>query len=259
MTQTPTIPETMKLMNIGLPKWPQLIIVGEDIPVEIAKEIIFRTDDFLTDASDYSGGNAKDFNKLYRAKSGLHLFNDEVEGKSFQRTNYDKQERLREILDFVHLGYVYNRWASSAFAYGPTGFCSPEGKILFTHNIGKYPSTEEVYNDFVEIAKAFPMLDMKAALYDLESCQDEDENGNPKQFLVGFIIKNGEVTITGEDLFLHLDERVENASYNFLDFADPRCMGEIGLPQSYYEEYAARVSDAVNKVEYEFQTRIEKS
>ena len=46
-----------------LPKWPQMIVTGKRVTVDQAKEIIFRTDSFLSDASDYSGGNARNFNR----------------------------------------------------------------------------------------------------------------------------------------------------------------------------------------------------
>ena len=45
-----------------LPKWSQMIVTGKNVTVEQAKDIIFRTDYFLTDPSKYSAGNDDQFN-----------------------------------------------------------------------------------------------------------------------------------------------------------------------------------------------------
>ena len=62
------------LLNLGLPKWPQMMVTGKHVTLEQAKEIIFRTDPFLVDTSKYSGGNAHEFNAWYRKEAGLDLF-----------------------------------------------------------------------------------------------------------------------------------------------------------------------------------------
>jgi hypothetical protein len=58
-------------LNIDLPKWPQLLIVGDPVTIEQAKDIIFRMDPFLTDTYHLSGGNDRIFNQQYRTQAGL--------------------------------------------------------------------------------------------------------------------------------------------------------------------------------------------
>ena len=96
-----------------LPKWPQLMIVGDDVTIEQAKDIILKTDDFLTSCSEYSGGNATQFNDQYRKVSTLET----LWGK------WDLEIELRKELGCVNLGYIPSQYASSAFIYGPYGFC----------------------------------------------------------------------------------------------------------------------------------------
>jgi hypothetical protein len=53
------------LSSGSLPKWPQMIVTGKPVTVENAKDIIFRTDSFLTSSDEFSGGNNKEFNDWY--------------------------------------------------------------------------------------------------------------------------------------------------------------------------------------------------
>ena len=48
-----------------------IIISGDTLPSEVAGEIIFRTDEFLTDMSKYAGGNNIKWNKQYQDRSGI--------------------------------------------------------------------------------------------------------------------------------------------------------------------------------------------
>lgn len=240
--------------NKGLPKWPQLIIVGEKVSEELAKEIIFRTDDFLVDPYEHSGGNNREFNAFYRKKANLESLNEirSHEGRSWTMPNYDKVEHLHEILAIIKLQYVYNHWSSSCFIGGPAGFCSPTGDIFFCHNVGKYPEVKDVYEDFEAIAKAFPSLNMKAALYDGEECEDETK------FVVGFIIKDGQVFMTSTDM--DLKNHTLDADFDAIidaRMADLSGMSELGLPTDWYEEFSVRVKEAVEQTHREFIEKIE--
>jgi hypothetical protein len=240
--------------NKGLPKWPQLIIVGQRVSQEQAKDIVFRTDSFLVDPCEYSGGNNRDFNEFYRKKANLESLNEihTHNGRSWNMPHYGKVDHFREVLGFIPLQYVYNNWASSCFVGGPAGFCSPAGDIFFCHNVGKYPSVEDVFNDFEAIAKAFPFLDMKAALYDGEECEDDTK------FVVGFIIKNGQVSLTSTDMDLQ-NHTVDSDLDAIIDarMADLSGMSELGLPTDWYEEFAERVKLAVEQTHREFVEKVE--
>ncbi len=57
--------------NVALPKWPQMRVSGKSVTVEQAKDIIFKTDLFLTSAGEWAGGNNHKFNTQYRHQAGL--------------------------------------------------------------------------------------------------------------------------------------------------------------------------------------------
>ena len=80
--------------DIGLPKWPQMRVIGEKVPVELAEEIILRTDDFF---GPFSGGNNHQFDKAARKLFiGYEECPDNWEEKSKIR---DRQEELQKKLE----------------------------------------------------------------------------------------------------------------------------------------------------------------
>ena len=168
----------------GLPKWPQLIVTGKPITVDQAKDIISKTDTFLTGLSPYSGGNDRQwlkwacevlgYDKLFELENHMFRMNAHENSSSYNHTvtYFDLIKDLSEKLGYISTNYVHNSWASSSYVYGPHGWVSPRGQICHVDNVGKWPSVEEVYNDFITIATAFPYLNLTATLHDGESCED---------------------------------------------------------------------------------------
>lgn len=240
-----------KVFDIALPRWPQLIITGKSVTIEQAKEIIFRTDPFVTCSDGCMGGNDRKFNEAYIKAAGFDKLENTLidkDGNERKIFDYPKYEAFLDKVEFIDLQYVYNRFASSAFIYGPAGFCHPDGRIHFTHNVGKSPNVEDVFDDFVKLAKAFPFLDMKAALYSDEECVGFDEG---KKFIVGFIIKNGSVEITLENLNLEknitfMSEDEEDAIFNKIMSGD--YSAERGLPKEWYSDFSQRIQIAIEIV-----------
>ena len=228
------IKDTIKQYAVGyLPKWSQMVVTGRSVTVEQAKNIIFRTDSFLTDSNKYSGGNNKRFNDSYREKAGLNMF---ITAEDSFRTS----EYLRKSIGFIETQYVTNDWASSAFVFGPHGWCSPSGVIAFNDNIGKNPRIEEVYADWVIIAKAFPFIDATVTLMSGESCEEDTDP------VINFRVLDGNVTICRPSLRGHnwgaLPER-KNIPSGFGSLES-----EIGLPSTWYDEYATKVHTIVENV-----------
>lgn len=222
----------------SLPKWPQLLLVGEPVTREQAMEIILRTDPFL-----YGDGytNHRDFQKAFYRDSGLDrgfIFEPGHTTNQLPRLN-QLSEALEKHLGRIDLHYVVSEWTASAFVLGPHGFCSPEGKLFFQDNVGKWPDVEDVYEDFVRLAEAFPFLDFKASLYDGESCEWEDR---PLSVVVSFVVKDGKVTINAEDYGLQQHRRPEV----FRSLISDR--GEIGLPDDMLQMVAARIRQATDSI-----------
>lgn len=216
-----------------LPKWTRIIILGDDVSVETAKEIIFRTDEFLVDAYGSMGGNNKEFTQDYLDESGLSsLYKD---GK----VDYLASEAVKAELGFIPLAHFHNYWASCNFVAGPNGFCTPEGKICFAGHMDKHPTVEELYNDLEPLAKAFPELKMNVEIYDKE---------DSIKFLMGFEVKNSEVTITKKSMDL-----INKIDMGLFDTAEIHRKNlnvdysEFGLPVEWYEEFASRVKEVVEK------------
>lgn len=213
-------------MDIRLPKWPQMMVVGKSITPEQAKEIIFRTDLFFTDSYDYAGGNDQSFTKWYQELANITA------------GNWSITDFLREKIKFLDLQYISNDYGSSSFIFGPNGWCNPNGNIYYSHNIGKWPEVPEVYADWVKVAESFPFLEIEATLYDGESC---DSYKSP---LCTFIIENGAVTVgapketIGSEKFARTNPPISSIGR------------EKGLPKSWYIDYA----DIIRPLIKEFNT-----
>lgn len=229
--------------HVNLPKWPQMCVSGVSVSEEQAKEIILRTDMFLTDPSEYSGGNARQFNAMYRLAAGLEKLTTHREDGSVNfRRLWDLRHLVREKLGVIDAQYVHNNWASSAFIGGPHGWCAPDGTIAYSDNVGKWPSENAVYEDWVDIAEAFPFLQLKATLYSGESGED---NTVP---VITFIVSNGNVTAsTDPAIAVPRPANGSDVIASFLSRINGDTSSELGLPITWYDDYAKIVHKAVDE------------
>ena len=220
--------------DLGLPKWPQMLVSGKQVTVEQAEDIIFKTDAFLTDPDEYSGGNFHSFNSEYRKQAGLEAYREKFE--------WDTRP-LHDNLKVVHTEYVNNSWGSSCFVYGPHGWCRPDGVIEHHYNVGKWPSVEDVYTDWLKVATAFPFLDLHVTLMDDEYCED---NVKP---IVNMHVCGGTVTLSQGDVSVHDFSDIEDFSQRLFDQDGKYHESyELGLPLGQYTKYAARVKIAVDEI-----------
>lgn len=240
--------------SLGLPKWPQLYITGPDVSVEEAKAIIFKNETFLTSLGS-SGGNNHEWNRWAVNLMGLTAVSARYEGgtldwedgarsQALLRLGWAIREKWREERA-IRTNYVYIDRASCSFIGGPHGWCSPEGKIYYDDNVGKWPSVAEVHADLVSIAEAFPFVKMAATLFDGESCTDG------RRPVVTFQVANGTATVADYEcgdtaqLSLHTiqedtspgsgEARVQSMVSNFL------ARREQGLPDSWIVDFAQGV------------------
>ena len=173
----------------GLPKWPGLLVVGEKITPSQAQEILIRTNGFPV------FGNDREFEKLvnqvmYGEYVPHHELYEVMGAKSNQPdafSKYNSLNKYHEELNLLTLNYLSNHRVLSAWVGGPYGWCDWEGHIYSSSfNIGKYPEVEEVFNDWVDIATAFPFLNLKCQILN-------DEIGSKSEEIpvVEFVVKNG--------------------------------------------------------------------
>lgn len=142
--------------EIGLSKWPQMVVNGKSISEEQALEIIRRTDIGFS-------------HMMYSPRYFLQEYKDILkvpneEDYSDWKKWYDAIELWEEKWKAIELDYIENHWVFSNYCYGVYGWCHPDGTIGSSQNIGKYPSVEEVYEDWVKVSKEFPFLDLTVTL-----------------------------------------------------------------------------------------------
>jgi hypothetical protein len=170
--------EDESLLSVDLPKWPALVVVGEPVTEEQAREICIRTDRL------YFSSNAREFNKM----AACYLYGkDPSKVKEFstvtglfksscEDANWEDYinaiRRVERELSLLELSYLHNSRIASSWVGGPHGWCNWDGHIgCNNYNIGKWPSIEEVCIDWIQIAEAFPFLNLKSQLFSHETAE----------------------------------------------------------------------------------------
>lgn len=212
-----------ELFNLDLPKWPALLVVGKPVSREQAMEIIIRTDDL------YFSSNDRKFDKqlnecFYDVEIVDELYggcNRAIAKKlNVEENNYSEiyqyQENKQSEVASLNLSYLGNSQIVSSWIGGPHGWCDWNGNIgTRNYNIGKWPSVEEVYNDWVQIAEAFPFLELTSQLLNCEAGDDDTIN----QAVIEFRIKNGEVEMVNPTELISIAEFGDADMYK--RFSDP--------------------------------------
>jgi len=194
------------LLNRSLPKWPQMVVTGKKLSLEQALEIIRRTDSFFS----YQSGNNHAFIKDAQIVLGMPIKKESYDKEFKNRDgspNYDsyrkyydqyseESDNWKERWECIETEYVKNDWISSSFVFGPHGWCNPDGTISYNDNVGKWPSIQEIYDEWTLLAKEFPFLYVGVTLMSGES---SEEDTYP---VVSMKIENGIVTL--------VDPKIEN-------------------------------------------------
>jgi uncharacterized ubiquitin-like protein YukD len=179
-----------------LGKWAAMVVVGKNVTEDQAKEIIVRTSGLY-----FSSNNHEFVQALYE-----HVFKKKFDEQKYHSTISDYYSNNQECIKVMNkygilrgVEHLKNHQIVSSFIGGPHGWCNWDGSILTnSYNIGKYPSENEIYKEWIIIAEAFPYLDLKCQLWDKECTED---NNIPE---VQYNIKNGMVaTCEPEDLYIY--------------------------------------------------------
>ncbi len=167
------------LFQLTLPKWPECRVKGKTVTREQAAEIIIRTQDFWFTTND------NHFASLLYSEAGIDYVDN-----TYPHVNFDQVRETREKYGCLDLEYLINERICSSYIGGPNGWINWEGQIQqFGKNIGKWPSVETVYEEWVKIAEAFPFLELVCQLFSGEGCEEET---NP---VVEFVISGGKVEL----------------------------------------------------------------
>lgn len=180
--------------RVSLPKWPALVVVGDNIEPDEAAEVLIRTDlncpDFEHAGNDVS--HRRSMAQLFgiRPPKDHHGWTDDEDRTRYFRERWAALDKLKGEMGILPLNYMHNHQIISAYIGGPHGWCAWDGTIGCNgYNIGKWPDVEDVAKDLEMITKAFSFLDLRAQLFDDEHC------GVAPNPLVHFIAHNGDVTV----------------------------------------------------------------
>lgn len=246
----PQLPKEMA--DLGLPKWPQIMIVGDNVTEEQALDIILRTDKFITGISESISRRFEPLREMIQKHSGMDSIVKAANKKKKELDHegigfflqYHAQKHIRDALGFCAMGCIHNTWAASSYLHGAYGFCSPEGKIFYCDNSrGSYPSTQSYYEDLISLAKAFPYLRFKTSMYGGEHCDD-----NEVKCVISFVVENGTVTPTLEDFGLraHSTRGANEGADAIIDIMrGERNVKETALSPEFLKRCAERIQPLV--------------
>lgn len=170
-----------ELLDRGLPKWPAFTVYGKRVTAEQAMEIIIRTDYVF----GYISCNDRDWIRQIARVIGLPLTDDFL--------GYDDKalRAFAEKIGHISTEYTSNHRVMSSYIGGPHGWIDWSGNVFCnSYNIGKWPSVEEVFNEWSKIAEAFPYLELTNQLFSGEAGSDEEIHP-----VVEFEVKGGKVEI----------------------------------------------------------------
>lgn len=138
-------------------KWTELRVQGKRITKQQAEDIIVRTELWPLSCNDQNFAN--EVNKIFGFSD---LFSD-------LGTNSAARARLK----LIDLNYLHNSQIVSSWIFGTHGWCQWDGRIQCAgFNIGKWPSSLAVTEDLMNVAWAFPFLDMAVQTMSGEAGED---------------------------------------------------------------------------------------
>lgn len=179
-----------QLEEIYLPKWPGCEVDGKSVSIEQAREILVRTGGAYFFSNDYQ--LSSDINAIFYSAIPHPEWGDRWWEKSEENFSeyYSRKDEYAREMGVLELEYLTNHRVCSAYVFGPNGWCNWDGVIHQRNkNIGKWPSAEEVFNEWGRIARAFPFLELTCRLLSHEAGYHEEE---PKIAVV-YEVANGEV------------------------------------------------------------------
>jgi hypothetical protein len=172
-----------KLVNLAgraLPKWPAMTVVGERVTPEQAEDILLVTNNWWHMCNDHA------WEREVYAAVGLSTNIDR-----FDSAFLAELQQLCDRLGVLSLGYLENARIMSAWIGGTKGWCDWNGQIFTNnYNIGKWPSIEDVHDDWVQIATRFPFLNLKCQLWNKEASEEGETHP-----VVQFDVRDGKVLL----------------------------------------------------------------
>jgi hypothetical protein len=141
-------------------KWPALLVRGDTLTEAQANEVIVRmTSPWMLSGNDRSWG--EQVHQVYGITMDRY-------GDAYWRET-QRVERELGVVPAEYLG-LHGR-IYTAMIGGSYGWCDWNGTVRGAYNVGKWPSVEELTDQWVDVARAFPFLTLIAQAIDCETCE----------------------------------------------------------------------------------------
>lgn len=149
------------MRQVTLPKWPALTVLGTPVTQEQAAEIIIRTNDWGSSCND------PDWEMTVWQTAGFEI---KKHSPNLIEIPWDSRHRTEKELRVLSLNYLCNYRIMSNWIGGTHGWCDWNGDIRScNYNIGKWPTEQEVLDEWKAIAYHFPFLSLRAQLWSGEA------------------------------------------------------------------------------------------
>lgn len=196
------------LSKIELPKWPGCDVDGSPVNTTQAMEILVRT------CGGYFSSNDREFVKqVERIYYTAVPFPEAPDGEEwwFDDHTYNKDEpqedrrkrlarvwnlknNYRMAMGLLNLEYLVNHRVCSSYIGGPHGWCDWTGRIYQRDvNVGKWPSTTDIFDEWKTIAEAFPFLSLECRLLNHEAGYHVESGYESPQIAAVYEVCNGKV------------------------------------------------------------------
>jgi len=168
-----------------LPKWSHIVVNGNKVTKEQAAEIIIRTTN-LNNLSCNDNKWTEKLNFILEESLNTNELSNSFEDVRLSLTrNFPKGKGLASKT-ILNVDYLENHQIVSTYVGGPYGWCDWDGNIgCFGYNIGKWPTVEEIKNEWELIASTWPFLNLRCQLW-------SGNYGEDGIFpVIEFIVQNG--------------------------------------------------------------------
>jgi hypothetical protein len=191
-----------KDMVIG--KWSKMYVVGKQVTRKQAKDIISRTDKFISSVTlfPYNTKRHEWINSVLgytKIISRWDAASDEFQDYApitWEHENAidNSKERVYANLGLIELRFFQSLYYSENITSTYSNWIHLDGNIFYEGSIpGCYVTIHDLYVNLEKIAKAFPYLEM---IIDVEEdVEDIDEESFPMHSMATLIVRNGKVFV----------------------------------------------------------------
>lgn len=193
-----------EMLGIKLPAWSPMLVKGDRVSPSQAAEVLIRTDNLYFATKDRA------WERTLNQEIGI---TQDVWDGSYEERIQALEARDRARIRYRVLSdiqYLNNRKVASSSVRGPYGWINWDGTIFCdSYMIGKHAKVEEVFEEWLTIAKEWPFLRLRCQLLDtsigspLPQCLIEYvvESGcvsvkHPREFLLPYVKPSGEDAVS---------------------------------------------------------------